>query len=160
MRIRLSILTLSAVSTLGAQQTPAIRQLGSVVATSRETFGSSIAVRHSKNGVLVNDVQARRLLMLDPALATFSVVADSTPATANAYAGRTGGLLAYRGDSSLFVDPQSMSMLVVDPDGKVGRVMSVPRSQDAMVLGNPIIGNAVIDAKGRLVYRPIPRPDM
>ena len=154
------LLTLCAASSLGAQQVPAIRQLGSVVATSKETFGPSIAIRHTKSGVLVNDVQARRVVMFDPALANFTVVADSTSATANAYAGRTAGLLAYRADSSLFVDPQSMSMLVIDPEGKVGRVMSIPRSQDAGVLGNQVIANAVVDPKGRLIYRPMALPNM
>jgi hypothetical protein len=142
-----------------AQQAPAIRQLGPVIATSKETFGAQVFVRHAKNGVLVNDVQNRRLLLLDPTLSTFSVVADTTPATANAYSGRTGGLIGYRADSSLFVDAQSMSMLVIDPEGKVARVMSVPRSQDAPVLGNSNLGSPAFDAKGRLIYRPIPLPD-
>jgi len=53
-----------------------------------------------------------------------------------------------------------MSMLVIDPAGKVGRVMSVPRSQDAMVLGNPALGTPAFDGSGRLVYRGMPRPIM
>ena len=32
--------------------------------------------------------------------------------------------------AKLFVDPQSLSMLVIDATGKVARVMSVPRSDD------------------------------
>jgi hypothetical protein len=161
-----NIISLTAMATLvvaaesRAQQVPAIRQLGPVVATSKETFGAQVFVRHAKNGVLVNDVQNRRLLLLDPTLSTFSVVADTTPATANSYSGRTGGLIAYRADSSLFVDAQSMSMLVIDPEGKVTRVMSVPRSQDAVVLGNPNLGHPSFDANGRLVYRGMPRPIM
>jgi len=162
-----SVFTLSAValvagSQLAAQQQPAIRQLGPVDATSNELLGANVFVRHVKSGVLVNDVQHRRLLMFDPDLKTFTVIADTTPATANAYSGRTGGLIAYRGDSSLFVDAQSMSMLVIDPAGKVQRVMAVPRSQDAMVLGNAMFGTPAFDATGRLVYRGfnLPRPAM
>ena len=143
----------------GAQQQPPIRQLGAVVATSSETFGPQVFVRHVKNGVLVNDVMGRRVLMFDPTLSKFTVVADSTPATASAYSGPRGNIIAYRGDSSLFIDAQSMSMLVIDESGKVGRVMSVPRSQDANVLGNPGLGTPAVDAHGRIVYRPIPRPD-
>jgi hypothetical protein len=142
-------------SVVTAQQ-PAIRQLGPVVATASETFGGNVFVRHTRNGVLVNDVQSRRLLFFDSTLSKFSVVADTTPATASAYGGRTGGLIAYHGDSSLFVDAQSMSMLVIDPTGKVTRVISVPRSQDALVLGNPTLGSPSFDARGRLVYRGMP----
>ena len=141
-----------------AQQRPEIRPLGPVIATTTERFGPTVFVRHLKAGVLVNDPMGRRLVKLDTALGTPVVVADSTPATANAYSGRSGGLIAYRADSSLFVDAQSLSMLVIDPDGKVARVMSVPRSQDAMVLGNNPIGGAAYDGAGRLVYRGFPMP--
>jgi hypothetical protein len=155
----LGALALAAATHLAvAQQQPPIRQLGAVDATSSEALGINVFVRHVKNGVLVNDVQHRRLLMFDPDLKSFSVVADTTPATANAYSGRVGGLIAYRGDSSLFVDPASMSMLVIDPSGTVQRVMSVPRSQDAMVLGNAALGTPAFDASGKLVYRGMPRP--
>lgn len=150
----------SAASAATAQQPPAVRPLGSVVATSAETFGSVVSVRHLPAGVLVNDVQNRRLLLLDSTLSTMNVVADTTPATANAYSGRAAGLVAYRGDSSLFIDAASLSMLVIDPAGQVARVMSVPRSQDAMVLGNPALGTPALDAAGRLVYRGMPRPMM
>lgn len=141
-----------------AQARPAVRQLGPVVATSLDQFGPMVVVRHLPTGVLVNDPAGRRLLKLDTALANPVVVADSTPATASAYSGRSGGLIAYRADSSLFVDAQSLSMLVIDPAGKVARVMSVPRSQDAMVLGNTPIGGATYDGAGRLVYRGFPMP--
>jgi hypothetical protein len=124
-----------------------------VIATSTEEFGAMVFIRHSSSGVIVNDPLNRRLVKLDDALGTPQVIADSTPATANAYSGRSGALLAYRGDSTLFVDPQSLSMLVIDPAGKIARVMSVPRSQDAMVLGNTPIGGAAWDGAGRIVYR-------
>jgi hypothetical protein len=143
-----------------SQQLPAIRPLGPVAAVSSESFGELVSVRHLKTGVLVNDVRNRRLLLFDSTLANPLVVADSTPATATAYSGRSAGLIAYRADSSLFVDAQSLSMLVIDPAGKVARVMSVPRSQDAMVLGNPMFGTPSLDASGRLVYRGMPRPQM
>jgi hypothetical protein len=155
-----SALTILAVATLSAQQQPAIRQLGPVVATSSETFGPTIVLRHLKNGVLVNDMLNRRLLLLDKDLANPAVVADTTPATGNAYAGRTGGLLAYRGDSSLFVDPASLSMLVIAPDGKLtSKVMSVPRSQDVGFMASAA-GNANMDNAGRVVYRGMPAFNM
>jgi hypothetical protein len=143
----------AALPPVGAQQRPEVRPLGPVVATSTEAFGPMVFIQHAAGGVIVNDPVNRRLVKLDDAMANPQVIADSTPATANAYSGRSGALLAYRGDSTLFVDPQSLSMLVIDPAGRIARVMSVPRSQDAMVLGNTPIGGAAYDGAGRIVYR-------
>jgi hypothetical protein len=56
----------------------------------------------------------------------------------------------------LFVDPQSLSMLVLDANGKVARVMSVPNAQDAMSFAG-VLGAAQTDPQGRLVYRASPR---
>ena len=82
-----------------------------------------------------------------------AVVADTTPATKSAYGTRSGGLLPFRGDSALFVDPNSLSMLVIDPAGKIARIMAAPRANDVIfLLGGPQ-GNPGFDAKGRLVYR-------
>jgi len=142
---------------LAAQSLPPVRALGAVTATSSESFlAPAVGVRALPGGkVLVHDQMGRRVVLLDDALANPQVVADTTPATGNAYSGRIAGLLPYKGDSSLFVDPQSLSMLVIDPVGKVGRVMSVPRSQDAMAFVG-LQGNPGIDANGRIVYRAAP----
>ena len=153
-----SIIALGVATSVAAQQQPPIRALGPTVSVSKEPLGAMVYVRHLAGGVIVNDMQNRRLLLFDSTLATFKVIADTTSATANAYSGRVGGLIAYRGDSSLFVDPQSLSMLVLDPAGKVARVMSVPRSQDAITIGNSVFGTPTFDASGRLVYRGFPRP--
>ena len=144
----------------GAQGLPPIRPLGAVIATSADSLGQVVTVRALSNGgVLVNDPMDRRLVLLDSTLAHVTIVADSTSGSANAYPGRFGGLLAYRGDSSLFVDPASMSMLVVDAGGTVARVMSVPRSQDAGFLASPASASG-FDPAGRLVYRGMLRPAM
>ncbi len=143
-------------ASLGAQQLPPVR---SAVATVRaaEPLGSLQSVRQLPGGrVLVNDMAKRRVLLFDSTLATFTVVADSTPATATAYSGRIGGLIPYRGDSTLFVDPQSLSMLLIDPAGRVGRVMSVPRPSEAYALTGLAFGVPGFDARGRLVYRGSP----
>lgn len=155
--IAASVIGLSSLA--GAQQRPAIRTLGAVAATSTEPLSGVFGLRQLPDGrVIINDLGKRRVLMFDPSLAKFTVIADSTSATANAYSGRIGGLIAYRGDSTIFVDPTSMSMLVLDGSGKVARVMSVPRSQDAFTISG---GGAAVDGSGRLVYRAqpnFPRP--
>ena len=61
-------------------------------------------------------------------------------------------LAAYKSALELVVR-HSNSMMVIDPNGKITRVMSVPRSEDAGVLGGFIGNSAGFDAKGRLVYR-------
>ncbi len=146
----------AAAASAGAQQAAAkvaVRPLGAAVATSVETIGSLAAVRQLPGGnLLVNDQARRRVLLMDSTMRVIRVVADSTNAEAN-YGGRLGGLLAFRGDSTLFVDPASLSMLVIDPQGNVGRVMAAPRPNDIMsLLGGPF-GSAGFDAQGRLVYR-------
>ena len=110
-------------------------------------------MRQLPNGsVLVNDQARRRVLLLDSNLKLVSVVADSTVNTNSAYGQRPGGLLAYRGDSTLFVDPASLSMLVIDPSGKLTRTMAAPRPNDVQFLTGGVLGNPGFDAKGRLVY--------
>lgn len=157
MRIRIrslsSVLLVLAPIVVSAQQRPPIRALGAVTAKSAETFSNVNAVRALSNGgVLVNDVAGRRLLLFTPDLKTFKIVADSTSATGNAYAGRIAGLIPYRGDSTIFADPMSLSMLVIDASGGIARVMSMPRSQDATMIGG-MLGGAAFDASGKLVYR-------
>jgi hypothetical protein len=118
------------------------------------SVSTAIALPNGK--VLVNDILKRRVLLMDSTFTQVTVVADSTSSTANAYGGRTGGLLSYRGDSALFVDPSSMSMLVISSDGKITRVMSAPRPQDVnFLIGGPN-GSPGFDARGRLVYRAQP----
>ena len=137
---------------------PPQRPLGPIVATSIVPLGAVSAVRQLPGGkVLVNDIAGRKVVLFDSTLATFTVIADTTSATANAYSSRAGGLIGWKGDSTLFVDPQSLSMLVLDPAGRVTRVMSAPRANDVnSLIGGPG-GVPAIDARGRLVYRAQPQ---
>lgn len=137
---------------------PPIRPLAPAAAVSAESLGTITGARALPNGsVLVNDMSKRRVLLFDSTLKVIRVVADSTSNTSNAYGGRVGGLIRFKGDSTLFVDPTSSSMLVIDAAGKIVRVMSVPRSQDAMFLSG-LAGAPGFDANGRLVYRTMARP--
>jgi len=162
MRSKLTVLAPVALLALlvadaGAQQLPPVRPLGAVVAVSKEGLGAVSAARQLPNGkVLVNDINERKLMLFDADLSAFTVIADSTAATGNAYSSRAAGLIPYSGDSTLFVDPQSLSMMLIDPAGKMGRVMSVPRPQEAnQLIGGPN-GTPGFDGQGRLVYRAAP----
>jgi len=144
---------LLALTAQAQQSRPPLRHLGAAVATS-DALGAVAAIQALPGGkLLVNDPSRRQLVLLDSNMKQIAVVADTTAATKAAYGTRGGGLLPFRGDSALFVDPNSLSMLVVDPAGKIARIMAAPRANDVIfLLGGPQ-GNPGFDAKGRLVYR-------
>lgn len=154
--------TFSLCAAIGAQALPAVRPLGPVTRVSpTDVLGSVSSVRPLPGGrILVNDLVRRQLVLLDSMFAREMIVADTTAATANAYGARAGGLIAYRGDSSLFVDPASLSMLVIDAAGKVARVMAVPRPNDAQFMVGGPFGTPGFDSKGRIVYRGFSRPNL
>jgi hypothetical protein len=141
-------------SVSGAQQLPPVHPLGPVLATSTEPLASVSQVRALPGGrVIVHDLTGRRVLLFDSTFKHVTVVADSTSATGNAYGSRLGGLVAFRGDSTLFVDPQSISMLVIDPNGKIVRTMAAPLPNEVMQLIGGPNGTPGFDPLGRLVYR-------
>ena len=148
-------------STAGAQAKIPVRMLPAATATSTDTIASIAAVRQLPNGnVLVNDQTRRRLIMLDKDMKFVSLVADSTSSTNNAYGVRPGGLMAYRGDSTLFIEPAGLSMLVIDPAGKIIRTMAAPRPNDVQFLIGGAAGNPGFDAQGRLIYRTVDMSSM
>ncbi|MDP1862057.1 MAG: hypothetical protein Q8K82_25620 [Gemmatimonadaceae bacterium] len=116
-------------------------------------LGSVSGVRALQNGsVIVNDVTRRQLHYLDSAYHVWVVIADATAAPGG-YNNRFSGLIAYRGDSSLFIDPRALSMAIIDESGLVARVMAIPRPGDADWLITGPFGVPGVDAHGRLVYR-------
>ncbi|MGH7668771.1 MAG: hypothetical protein ACRENQ_04695, partial [Gemmatimonadaceae bacterium] len=139
----------------GAQQTlPPVHPIGPIEHVSTEPMKAVSQVRELPGRrVLVNDIVDHRVLLFDSTLAHVTPVADSTSSTANAYGNMLGGLIPYRGDSTLFVDPASLSMLVLDANGKIARVMSVPRPDEAIFLIGGPFGTSGFDPAGRLVYR-------
>jgi hypothetical protein len=160
MRI-LSLFVLAAASSapaLQSQPAPIVRLIATPDAKSPSALVSPVAVRQLPNGtLLVNDTQRRQVLLFDRDLATFTVVADSAGGAKNSYGAGAGGIIPYVADSTLLVDPTGLSMFVIDPAGKIARVASVPRSQDAAALGTNTATSPGLDAKGRLVYRGISR---
>ena len=136
---------------------PPIRALGAVKATSSDSLGQISNIRALPGGkLLVNDATSRRVLLMDSTFKVIKVVADTTPGNPNAYGQGLASLIAFRGDSTLFVDAQSLSMLVIDANGEVVRVMSVPRAQDAMMLAAGGVGAGAFYSDGHLVYRGMP----
>jgi hypothetical protein len=136
------------------QQPPRARPLGATTARATDLFVRVATVRPLPGGrILINDTGARRLLMLDSNLAILAVILDTVPRAAGMYGRGAGGLIAYRGDSSLFVVPSDLSMLNIDGDGQVKRELAVPKPNDVSGLLGGATGKPGFDAVGRLVYR-------
>ena len=134
---------------------PPIQRIATASAVSTEQIGTITSVRELPDGrVLVNDGQRRRLVLMDTTLKTVEIVLDSLSEIANAYGVRPGALIPFRGDTTLFLDPASYAMVMIDQFGKIGRVRSVWRVQDVnYVTSTGPFGVPGVDAKGRIVYR-------
>ncbi len=153
----------------GTDPGPAPRPIGPVVATSAMEFADIRHIRPLPDGrVLVNDGLRHLVWMVDAALRTATVVVDSAPGHVNSYGREAGGLLPWVADSSLFVDPQSKALVVLDPRGRVGRVMAAPTSSgmSLTLLAEPAVsgGQSFLSPRFGLVYetsgayRPDPPP--
>jgi hypothetical protein len=140
--------------THGTQAGPAVRVLAAPETVSVDSFASVAQVHPLSRGrLLLNDGAARRLLLLDSNLRVIRVVADSAPGSEVEYGVRAGRLLPWRGDSSVLMDPASLSMLVLDGEAKVISISSTPRVAHITYLSGSAYGNPGIDGTGRLVYR-------
>ncbi|MGH7620627.1 MAG: hypothetical protein ACREPM_25725, partial [Gemmatimonadaceae bacterium] len=154
--MRKSFVALVAFPAALAAQTggPAVRLIAAPNASTKPVLSMAAAVRQLPNGgILVNDIIKRQLVLFDPTLANATIVADSVSGGANSYGTRPGGIIPYLADSTLFVDPAELSMFVLGPTGAIARVASVPRSQDANMIGSNLQGTPGLDARGRIVYR-------
>jgi hypothetical protein len=157
MRIRLHCSSVAAfvasVATLPAQSTPAIRPIGPIVHVSSEPLSSvASALRLADGRLFVNDIVARRVVLFDSSLAEAHVVTDSASVTATAYGFGAGALIPFHGDTSLFLDPQSSSMPVLSPAGRIARVMATPRPNNRLVSIGSLYFTPGFDAAGRLLY--------
>ncbi|HEY4215773.1 MAG TPA: hypothetical protein VGM67_01475 [Gemmatimonadaceae bacterium] len=140
-------------ASLQAQTPPPVRQLGRIERVSSGSLASAAAALPMPGGrVVVNDITARRLLLLDSTLTSATVIADTTDATANAYGTHAGTLIRYRGDTAMYIDIGSLSMLVIGPTGKIERIMAIPRPDQAQSLIGSVFGTPGFDAHGRLIY--------
>lgn len=134
-----------------AQQAVPVRELGAAEVRSVGSFGNIFGVRQLAGGkLLVNDGIRRQLVVLEENFATRTVSIDSVATGGQSYGPRASPLIPFLADSSLFVDGQSLTLLVIDPTGKVARVMSAPKPGDLSSLASSAAG---VDAKGNLVYR-------
>ncbi|WP_373067906.1 hypothetical protein [Gemmatimonas sp.] len=131
-----------------------VREVTAPLAKATRAIGGANMLRALPDGsIFVNDVQRRQLLRFDPTLQNVVVVADTAPGALMPYGQRPIGLLPYLGDSTIVVDPATMSLVVLNKDGKTVRVMASPRTNDVNTLSNMNLGSHAFDQKGRLYYR-------
>jgi hypothetical protein len=138
-----------------AQERIPVVDLPPASAKASRSFGAILGVRQVAGGtVLVNDAGRRQITLLDSTLALVGVVMDSTAGGSNSYGPQRIQLIPYFGDSSLFADFQSQTLLVLDGVGHVARVWALPNDPAAMASLRSSTGG--VDATGRLVYRSRP----
>jgi hypothetical protein len=109
--------------------------------------------------VLVNDAIGRRLVLFDSTLKNTTIVAAATGAP-TIYGDNGAVLIPAPADTTFILDPRSIGFLVLDPNGKVARVIAAPKPSDISVIVG-YTGIAFLDTRARLIYRgilPAPRP--
>lgn len=110
----------------------------------------------SDGRVLVNDAVGNRLVLFDSSLTRITLVAaDSGAATKYGDGGLV--LVPAPADTTLILDPRAVGFWVLDPNGKVARVIAAPKPSDITMLVQ-LTGIAYLDTRTRLVYRGIPAP--
>jgi hypothetical protein len=131
-----------------------VRQLPSADAESPPDVVASIASFRatSSGGVFISDVLRRRVVLFDSSLRSMRVVTD-VDGTQARYGSGSAGMFAYGGDSTLLLSGSSLSIVVLDANGTVGRVMAPPRPSDFGQMMGGTSGIPALDARGRLVYR-------
>lgn len=131
-----------------------LRETTPVLARSDKPLGGVSMLRALSDGsVFVNDAGKRQLLKLDANLKRVVVVADTAAGALMPYGQRPVGLMPFAGDTTIVVDPSTMSLVVLNKDGKTVRVMASPRTNDINTLSTINLGTNAFDAKGRLYYR-------
>ncbi len=149
-RASLTLGVLSVATPALAQQAPIpIRAVTAPSATS-PLLGSPDEIREiAPDNLLVNDGTAHKLLLFGATLQNPAILADSL-GTGTQYP-RFAKLIPYRADSTLFADGNSRTFVLIDPQGKLGRVLAPPRTQDFnMIISTGFVGT---DARGRLIYQ-------
>jgi hypothetical protein len=116
---------------------PMPHALGPVVATSPVVFGAvSHVVPLSGGRTLVSDATKKVALLLDSSLKVIKVVLDSVGGQRNSYTAQSF-LFPFRGDSTFFFEYTAKVLVVIEPDGTLGRIMAPPSTGLSTLNGVP-----------------------
>jgi len=138
-----------------AQQPIPVRTVAPVVHKTTESIVLLAGLRQLPDGrLLVNDARARRLLVFDATLSSFTVTADSTGSAPGKYSSQMiAGLYPYAGDSTLWADYEAQAFIVIGPDGKIARTLAPPKPRDLTNVTQQYGGKPGTDPQGRFIYR-------
>ncbi|MGV3707444.1 MAG: hypothetical protein ACO1Q7_01290 [Gemmatimonas sp.] len=144
-------------ASLGAQDAPAmaIRTLRVMAQSDSAVLRSVAAVRSLPDGsVLVNDVNYRRVVVLDSSLRSMRAIADTTTLLPFGYGlkAKPTGLIAWSADSSLFADSDRSAVLVLNSRGEVVRIAAPVRNGDLANMVGGAFGTPAADGRGSLLY--------
>ena len=143
--------SLACAGPLAAQKSVPVREAIVTQGALSEPFDNIFGARELRGGhVLVNDGVRHQLIELDRGLARVGVVLDSVAVNGNGYGPVATPFIPYLADSTLFVDGTAFVLLVIDPAGRVARVMAGPSRTDLRFLAGAASG---ADNRGRLLYR-------
>jgi len=133
-------------------QTPVPVHDAVVVATAPVTYKFLLfGVKQFANGtVLVNDGFGRRMSAFDSTLQHATIIADTAVGAPFNYGNRPAPLVPYVGDTVLFIDYNSQTLIAFGAGGKTGRALAPPKAADLRWIG---VGVAGTDARGRLIYQ-------
>jgi hypothetical protein len=116
---------------------PVPHALGRVVATSPVPFRSIRNVVPLSDGrVLIHDFGRRTVQLLDSLLKPIKTVLDSTGGERNSLAPNSF-IFPFLADSSLLFDMRARVLVVIEPDGTLGRVMAPPTAGISRAYGPP-----------------------
>jgi len=133
----------------GGQEIRTYQRLEPAQARSEAVFSQISHVRELRDGgVMVADSGGRWVALMDPALATSSVIVENNPF---GNSGRGRGLIPWRGDSTLLIDLPNRAALVVDAFGDIRREIAIPTVQLAQCLLGGDTGTPTVDASGRVI---------
>lgn len=115
-------------------------------------FSIMFGVRQVGHGsVLVNDGRSRQLVLLDSLLSHPKIVLDSVATFGQPSYGPTATpIVAYLGDSTLFVEGSSNALLLIDGNGNIVRSIAPPIRDGTRYLAS---SSSVVDNTGRLIFR-------
>jgi hypothetical protein len=119
---------------------------------SNVSHGGVLGVRQLPNGtVIVNDAGRRQVKLLDSALNLITVARDSVGGSATSYGSRRMPMIPYLGDSSLFVDYDAGSILLMGPTGQIAR--AIAPLTPSMIYGLTGPNSKGVDDKGRILFQ-------
>lgn len=146
-----AVVALATAAGLAHAQTIPIVDLPAATTRTTQPLGAVLGLRQTADGkVLVNDALRRQMLLFDTTLTNRLVVMDSVDGSSTSYGPRATALIPFAGDSSLFAEWKSGTVIVLDGHGRVTRTIALPRPQDIIALNAASSG---FDAKGRLVFQ-------